>query len=148
MRIEFMAQKSRYDEFEKEYLDAKAYLRRAKQFLNEGQVHSVVFNVASLALERYLVALSYLYDVEPFNHNYNCLMDSVEEVIEVPADLNKEIRSLDEIFGICSIDNYYHGEPEISDMERIIAMCDAVDGLFDPAKIEEVREEGNKNKSE
>jgi HEPN domain-containing protein len=147
MRIEFMTPKSRYDEFEKEYLDAKAYLRRAKQFRDEGQVHSVVFNVASLALERYLVALCYLYDVEPFNHNYNCLMDSVEKLVDVPAELNTEIRSLDEIFGICSIDNYYHGEPELSDMKRIIVMCDAVDGLFDKEKMEEVRGPVTKNKS-
>jgi hypothetical protein len=66
----------------------------------------------------------------------------VEKIIDVPAELNTEIRSLDEIFGICSIDNYYHGEPELSDMERIIFMCDAVDGLFDQKKIEEVREGG------
>ncbi|WP_370574947.1 hypothetical protein [Methanomethylovorans sp.] len=148
MRIEFMTQKSRYDEFEKEYLGAKAYLRRAKQFRDEGQVHSVVFNVASLALERYLVALCYLYDVEPFNHNYNCLMDSVEKLVDVSAELNTEIRSLDEIFDICSIDNYFHGEPELSDMERIVVMCDAVDGLFDQKKMEEVREEGKRNKNE
>lgn len=147
MRIEFMEKKSRYDEFEKEYLDAKAYLRRAKQFHNQGMAHSDVFNVASLALERYLVALCYLYDVEPFNHNYNCLMDSVEKIVDVPAELNTEIRSLDEIFGICSIDNYYHGEPELSDMERIIVMCDAVDGLFDQKKMEEVRGPVTKNKS-
>lgn len=147
MRIEFMTQKSRYDEFEKEYLDAKAYLRRAKQFHYQGMNHSDVFNVASLALERYLVALCYLYDVEPFNHNYNCLMDSVEKLVEVPVELNTEIRSLDEIFDICSIDDYYHGEPELSDMERIIIMCDAVDGLFDQKKMEEVRGPVMKNKS-
>lgn len=147
MRIEFMTQKSRYDEFEKEYLDAKAYLRRAKQFHDQGMTHSDVFNVASLALERYLVALCYLYDVEPFNHNYNCLMDSVEKIVEVPVELNTEIRSLDEIFGICSIDDYYHGEPELSDMERIIVMCDAVDGLFKKEKMEEVRGPVTKNKS-
>lgn len=147
MRIEFMEKKSRYDEFEKEYLDSKAYLRRAKQFRDQGMVHSDVFNVASLALERYLVALCYLYDVEPFNHNYNCLMDSVEKLVDVPLELNTEIRSLDKIFDICSLDDYYHGEPEPSDMERVIAMCDAVEGLFDKEKIEEVRGYLMKNKS-
>ena len=130
MRIEFMEKKSRYDEFEKEYLDSKAYLRRAKLFRDRGMAHSDVFNVASLALERYLVALCYLYDVEPFNHNYNCLMDSVEKLVVVPVELNDEIRSLDKIFDICSLDDYHHGEPELSDMERIIAMCDAVEELF------------------
>ncbi|MFA0821280.1 MAG: hypothetical protein ACC612_00110 [Methanomethylovorans sp.] len=145
MRIEFMEKKSRYDEFEKEYMDSKAYLRRAKLFRDKGMAHSDVFNVASLALERYLVALCYLYDVEPFNHNYNCLMDSVEKLIVVPVELNDEIRSLDKIFDICSLDEYYHGEPEVSDMERIIAMCDAVEGLFDQEKIERIRLETKEN---
>jgi len=145
MRIEFMEKKSRYDEFEKEYMDSKAYLRRAKLFRDQGMNHNDVFNVASLALERYLVALCYLYDVEPFNHNYNCLMDSVEKLVAVPVELNDEIRSLDNIFDICSLDDYYHGEPEVSDMERIIAMCDSVEGLFDQEKIDRIRLETKEN---
>lgn len=140
MKLEFMEKKSRFDEFEQEYRDSKAYLRRARQFQTEGQDHSVVFNVSSLALERYLVALCYLYDVEPFNHNYTCLMDTVEMIIDVPEELNKEIRSLDEIFGICSIDDYYHGEPELSDTDRILSMCDSVERLFDQEKISSIRD--------
>ena len=139
MRLEFMEKKSRFDEFDQEYRDSKAYLRRARQFQADGQDHNVVFNVASLALERYLVALSYLYDMEPFNHNYTCLMDTVEMVIDVPEELNKEIRSLDEIFGICSIDDYYHGDPEQKDTECILSMCDAVEELFDQDKISSIR---------
>jgi HEPN domain-containing protein len=140
MRLELIDKKSRFDDFEKEYRDSKAYLRRAKLFLKQGQDHSVVFNVASLALERYLVALCYLHDMEPFNHNYTCLMDTVEMFMEPPEELNKEIRSLDEIFGICSIDDYFHGEPEVSDMERILGMCEEVEELFDQDKINSFRE--------
>ncbi|MBP1909071.1 HEPN domain-containing protein [Methanolobus bombayensis] len=135
MRLQLMEKRSRFDDFEKEYSDSKAYLRRAKLFLKQGQDHSVVFNVASLALERYLVALCYLYDMEPYNHNYTCLMDTVEMFMQVPEELNKEIRSLDEIFDICSLDDYFHGDPEVSDMERILSMCEEVEGLFDQGKI-------------
>ncbi|WP_207205264.1 HEPN domain-containing protein [Methanolobus psychrotolerans] len=145
MRLEFMERKSRFDEFEKEYRDSKAYLQRARQFQANGQEHSVVFNVASLALERYLVALCYLYDMEPYNHNYTCLMDTVEMVIDVPEELNREIRSLDKIFDICSLEDYYHGNPEPSDMDRIMSMCDAVEGLFDQTKISSIRESLKEN---
>ncbi|WP_321417513.1 hypothetical protein [uncultured Methanomethylovorans sp.] len=134
MRIEFIDRKSKYEEFEADYRDAKAYHRRAKQFLEEGYRFSVVFNVASVALERYLVALCYLYNVEPINHNYTCLMDSVEEVVEIPVELSTEIRSLDLIFGICSIVNYSHVLPELSDAGRVLGMCDAVTDLFDEQK--------------
>ncbi|WMW24833.1 HEPN domain-containing protein [Methanolobus sediminis] len=140
MRLELMEKRSRFDDFEKEYRDSKAYLRRAKMFMEQGQDHSVVFNVASLALERYLVALCYLHDMEPYNHNYTCLMDTVEMFMEPPEELNKEIRSLDEIFGICSIDDYFHGEPTVSDMERILAMCEEVEELFDQEKIRSFKE--------
>jgi HEPN domain-containing protein len=135
MRLELMEKRSRFDDFEKEYRDSKAYLHRAKLFLKEGQDHSVVFNVASLALERYLVALCYLHDMEPYNHNYTCLMDTVEMFMEVPEELNKEIRSLDEIFDICTLDDYFHGDPEVSDMERVLSMCERVEELFDQEKI-------------
>ncbi|SFM23778.1 HEPN domain-containing protein [Methanolobus profundi] len=140
MRLELMDKRSRFEDFETEYRDSKAYLRRARLFLAEGQDHSVVFNVASLALERYLVALCYLYDMDPYNHNYTCLMDTVELFMEVPEELNKEIRSLDKIFDICSLDDYFHGDPEVSDMERILSMCEDVEGLFDQEKISSIRE--------
>ncbi|MDW7733526.1 MAG: hypothetical protein SCH66_13995 [Methanolobus sp.] len=140
MKLELMETRSRFEEFEKEYRDSKAYLRRARLFQVEGQDHSVVFNVASLALERYLVALCYLHDMEPYNHNYTCLMDTVEMFIDVPAELDEDIRSLDRIFDICSLDDYYHGDPEPSDMDLILSMCDAVEKLFDQAKISSIRE--------
>ncbi|WP_319507941.1 hypothetical protein [uncultured Methanolobus sp.] len=46
MRLEFMEKKSRFDEFEQEYRDSRAYLRRSRQFRADGQDHNVVFNVA------------------------------------------------------------------------------------------------------
>jgi len=66
-------------------------------------------------------------------------MDSVEEIVEITVDLNTEIRSLDLIFGICSIENYFHGLPELSDADRVLKMCDSVAGLFDETKIASVR---------
>lgn len=125
--------------FEEKYRDAKAYHKRAEQFLEEGQYYSVVFNVAAVALEFYLVALCELYGVEPGNHNYISLMNAVEEIVDVPKELNEEITSLDLIFGICSIENYDHGGPELSDSDRILAICDRVRKLFDPARISSVR---------
>ncbi|MBP2646295.1 MAG: hypothetical protein H6Q75_1735, partial [Firmicutes bacterium] len=116
--------------FEEVYRSAKMYHYRAKQFQEEGQCPSVVFNVASVALENYLIALCALYGIEPGNHNYTCLMDTVEEIIDVSTVLNKEIRSLDLLFGICSIENYYHGEPEPDDAGRVLSMCHGVQNLF------------------
>ncbi|HWR39358.1 MAG TPA: hypothetical protein VN611_07640 [Patescibacteria group bacterium] len=124
-----------FDEFDKDYRSAKMYHYRGEQFLAEGQNYSVVFNVASVALENYLIALCDLYGVEPGNHNYTCLMDAVETIMEVPEHLNREIRSLDSIFAICSLENYYHGMPEVNDVGRVLSMCEEVHALFDPVRV-------------
>lgn len=121
--------------FARDYHDAKMYHYRARQFIEEEQCFSVVFNVASVALERYLVALCGLYGIEPENHNYTCLMDALETIITVPVVLNQEIRSLDSIFGICSLENYHHGAPESTDSERVLTLCNEVYGLFDQTKV-------------
>ncbi len=125
--------------FEENYRGAKSYHRRALQFLDEGQCHSVVFNVAAVALECYLIALCELYGEEPLNHNYTCLMNTIEGIMDFPPELNEQIRSLDSIFGICSLENYYHGEPEPYDSDRVLSMCGEVEALFDQARISALR---------
>lgn len=67
-------------------------------------------------------------------------MNAVETVVEVPQALNKEIRSLDFIFGICSLEDYFHGTPEASDSDRVLSMCNEVQhSLFDQARISSIR---------
>ncbi|MFW2491584.1 hypothetical protein ACN077_23940 [Clostridium chromiireducens] len=116
--------------FNKNYKDAKAFHNRAEQFLSEGQYPSVVFNVASISLERYLIALGNLYGVEAENHNYGSLMDSVEIVIDFPEDLNKKIRALDVMYDICSVDNPCSKTPDLSDLHQILAICSKVDKMI------------------
>jgi HEPN domain-containing protein len=118
--------------FETNYRDAKGYHRRAEQFVREGQRPSLVFNVASVALERYLVALCALHGAMPMNHNYTCLMAAAETVVAFPPELKKEIVSLDIIFGICSLYDYCHKDPVPSDSVRVLSMCKEVQKLFDP----------------
>jgi HEPN domain-containing protein len=113
------------------YHDAQAYHRRALQFRDAGKAHSLAFNVASIALERYLVALCEIHGVEPMNHNFIGLAKDVERLMEVPHELSRDIRSLDQIFGICFLDTYYHGEPELCDMEKALRLCDEVQQLFE-----------------
>lgn len=124
------------EDFAESYRSAKMYHYRAVQFLRQEQSFSIVFNVACVALENYLVALCALYGEEPYNHNFVCLMNAVEQVVAVPCSLNKEIRALDEnIFGICSLDNYFHEEPQEEDEVQILEICRQVYGLFDQGRV-------------
>jgi hypothetical protein len=110
--------------FEKSFQDAIGYHMRALQFVDEKQRASLVFNVASVAVENYLLAICSYHGVMPFNHNYNYLMNAAESAITFDTDLAASIRSLDEIFGICSLDEYHHGAPEQPDAEKVLKICE------------------------
>lgn len=125
--------------FETDYHDAKIYYKRALQYLEEGYKSSLVFNLASVAVERYLVAMCGLYGEDPRNHNYNVLMESVEKHVAIPKEVSKKIRSLDWIFGICSIDEYRHPDPDKNDMDKVLQICTDIENLFDAERIALVR---------
>ncbi|TKI07235.1 hypothetical protein [Martelella alba] len=103
--------------------DARGYHRRAQLFAEQAQSVGLIFNVASLAVECYLIALCAWYGSMPFNHNYGSLMDTAGEVMKFEPQLERDIRALDEIFGICSLENYHHGTPGEQDASHILTLC-------------------------
>ncbi len=127
------------ESFEDKYHSAKMYHYRANQFLEKKSSASVVFNIASMALENYLIALCELYGVTPGNHNFECLMDAVETVVTISPEMEKEIRSLDLLYGICSLENFHIGIPEEQDANRVLMMCRYVETVFDSERVDLVR---------
>jgi HEPN domain-containing protein len=112
------------------YDDAMAYHDRACQFDLEGQRPSVIFNVAAVAIECYLIALCARFKVMPMNHSYGSLLEDATLLVRFPPELEEAVRSLDKIFGICSLDDYYHGVPEADDAERSLHTCQALRKLI------------------
>jgi len=133
--IEFESKMIDEESFALNYADAEGYYHRALQFQVIKQRPSLVFNIAAVALERYLVALCDLYGEDPRNHNYITLMKTVETVVEVPKELNKRIKAMDWIFGICSIDEYRHPNPDERDMENALVLCVEVQKLIDRERV-------------
>lgn len=112
--------------FQTDYQSALGYHRRAEKFSQTKRPANLVFNIASMALERYLVALCDLHCVTPENHDYACLMSAVETVMDFPAALNQDIRALDDVFGLCSLEVNPHGDPKAADASRILVLCGKV----------------------
>jgi len=133
--IEFESKIIDEESFALNYADAESYYHRALQFQVVEQRPSLVFNIAAVALERYLVALCDLYGEDPRNHNYITLIRSVETLVEVPKELNRRIKAMDWIFGICSIDEYRHPNPDVKDMENALVLCREVKKMFDQNRI-------------
>ena len=116
--------------FKTDYQAAQGYHRRAEMFSRAGRPANLVFNIASMALERYLVALCDLHGIAPENHDYGCLMGAVEAVFDFPTQLNQEIRALDEIFGLCSLEANAHGDPKTDDACKILILCQEVRNIL------------------
>jgi len=121
--------------------DARGYHRRAVLFAEQAQSPGLIFNVGSIAVECYLIALCAYYGSMPYNHNYSSLMDTAEEVINFEPELRVKIRALDEIFGICSLDNYHHGTPTETDAVGIVEICQALSVLLDALAINKIPSE-------
>lgn len=109
--------------YEKNFTDALGYHMRALQFVQEDRRASLIFNVASVAIECYLLAICSYYDIMPINHNFNYLMNAAESVVTFETKLDSAIRSLDEIFGICSLEEYFHGTPVLEDAQKTLWIC-------------------------
>ncbi|WP_182188540.1 hypothetical protein [Pectinatus frisingensis] len=94
--------------FKKRYHSALMYHHRAEQFMLEKQSYIVVFDIASIAVENYLIAICEFYSIDPATHNYQSLMDALEQITDIiiPSDITAQIRILDTAYGICSLENY------------------------------------------
>lgn len=112
------------------YEHARGYHHRAQLLMNQGRSLSLVFNVGSIAVECYLIAVCAQHGDMPLNHNYRSLLHSIEGHVEIADALRQSILSLDAIFGICSVDDYHHGAPDENDGVRILALCDELDTLI------------------
>ncbi|GEO81664.1 HEPN domain-containing protein [Pararhodospirillum oryzae] len=111
------------------YDGARGYHLRAEQFAQDNQRPSLIFNVGSVAIEHYLVALCAAHGRMPLNHTYTDLLETVEEVTTLPDSLADEIRALDRIFGLCSLEHYHHGTPEEEDAQTVLRLCRALHDL-------------------
>ena len=116
--------------FIRNFDEACAYHHRAQLFAQEGTRASLIFNVASIAIECYMIALCAHFKNMPSNHSFGNLVDDVKLLMDFPADLAGKICGLDRIFGICSLDNYFHGTPTEADADISLEICAALQRLI------------------
>ncbi len=112
--------------FKKRYRSAVIYHRRAEQFADEQQPPVVIFDVASIAVENYLIALCEFYKIDPRIHNYQSLVGTVEQIsaITLPPEIIEQIKALDEAYGICSVENYHRKTEFTSDeIVQLLYLC-------------------------
>jgi hypothetical protein len=88
------------------------------------------YNLLSMSLEGYIMAILDFHSSLPENHTYTDLVAGLELVAEIDEDLKNRILSYENIQSICSIDKYHRSKPS---EEELVGLRAAVTEIGDMA---------------
>jgi hypothetical protein len=104
------------------------YRRRALIMKDSDQYSAqLIFHIASMSLEKLLMTVALYYGIMPFNHTFQDLADAVSGIKDFPPLLCSSIREFDQLYGICSIDDYQRSEPDERDLEQILLVIEKLE---------------------
>jgi hypothetical protein len=69
------------------------------------------YNLLSMSLEGYVMAILDYHSSLPDNHTFTDLVAGLESTVEIDEDLKNRILSYENIQSICSIDKYHRSKP-------------------------------------
>ena len=81
------------------------------------------YNLISMSLESYIMAILDFHQTLPDNHSYTDLITALETVIPLDVKLKKRILQYESVQSICSVDKYQRINPtedEIFDLKEAI----------------------------
>ncbi|HCY87924.1 MAG TPA: hypothetical protein DHV36_22500 [Desulfobacteraceae bacterium] len=82
------------------------------------------YNLLSMSLEGYVMAISGYHNCLPYNHTFTDLMSALERIIPLDPDLKSRILRHESIQDICSIENYHRSHPTedaLADLRSAVA---------------------------
>ena len=109
-------------------MDWKKWLRQGNQYLkavgNDGRKSrfgtDIRYNLLSMSLESYVMAILDFHQNLPDNHTYTDLIAGLERVMPVEAELKNRILKYENIQTICSIEKYHRDtQPEETDLKDL-----------------------------
>ena len=101
-----------------QYLKAATPKSEKSRFNND-----IRYNLLSMSLEGYIMAILDFHNNLPDNHTYTDLMDGLERVMDVDQSLKERILKYENIQSICSIEKYHRSAPtdeELNDLDGAI----------------------------
>jgi len=112
-------------------LNWRTWLKNGDQYLSAATPKNkagrfganIRYNLLSMALEGYAMAILDYHGDLPENHTYTDLMAALEEVVLIEGSLKKRILACENIQSICSIDKYSRNDPteeELKDLKGAI----------------------------
>ncbi|WDP92505.1 MAG: hypothetical protein HUN04_23385 [Desulfobacter sp.] len=99
--------------------DWKIWLRNGEQYFTaacpKGKKSrfkaDLQYNLLSMSLEGYVMAISDYYNWLPDNHTYTDLMTALERLVPLDPDLKAQVLRHESIQDICSIEDYHRSQP-------------------------------------
>ena len=100
-------------------LNWQTWLKNGDQYLNAGTPKNktsrfgtnIRYNLLSMALESYVMAILDYHGDLPENHTYTDLMMALERVVPIDPMLKKRVLAYENLQSICSIDRYSRKDP-------------------------------------
>ena len=111
----------------KEGKDWKKWLQNGDQYLSAATPRveksrfgpDLQYNLLSMSLEGYVMAIMDFHDALPENHTYTDLISSLETVAELDQGLKSRILKYENLQSICSIEKYYRSSPTEEELEDL-----------------------------
>lgn len=100
------------------YISAATPKKSKSRFSNE-----ILYNLLSLALESYSMAILDYHNQLPENHTYTDLVVALEEIHPLKVSVKKRILRYENIQSICSVEKYHRTAPskdELADLKGAI----------------------------
>ncbi len=101
------------------------YLRAVRPGVEKSRFGTNIrYNMLSMSLESYVMAMLDFHGRLPENHTYTDLMTALDGVVSIEDALKRRILSYENIQSICSVEKYHRKdptEPELLDLRDAIA---------------------------
>lgn len=104
--------------------DWKSWIEHGDQYLKAGTPKGpksrfgpdVVYNLLSMSMESYIMAILDYHNSLPHNHTYTDLINGLEKVVDLDASLKERILKYENIQHICSLEKYHRSAPSEEDL--------------------------------
>lgn len=90
-------------------------LKKEKSVFN----NTIRYNLLSMSLEGYVMAILDFHGTLPFNHTFRDLMEGLEKKVDLDADLKERILRYENIQSICSIEKYHRQAPKDDEIQAL-----------------------------
>lgn len=108
--------------------DATKFHKTATGGMSRREVFSadILYNVFSMAMEKYVMGLCMYKKNLPYNHTFKDLGNAARRVACIDDDLLEDFEYMDSFQEICSVDFYARKEPSDDDIQKIAQICNRV----------------------